>query len=252
MKNAIVTGADRGIGFAIAKQLVNDGYCVCANYLTKFNMNDFIKSINEIEAAKRIKTFRADISDFSQIKDLFRFVEETMGAIHLLVNNAGVTEFGPFLEATPEQWDKIVSTDWKGAYFCTQLAAQNMIRNNQAGTIINISSNHADGCWPEASIYGPVKCALTKFGMHAALELAPHRIRVITLSPGYTDTGWGSSEVHKLIRTKIPLGRFATPNEIASIIPVLDSERFSYATGCCFTIDGGALLPVVTENNFDH
>lgn len=249
-KTALITGADRGIGYAVAKKLFCSGYRVCASYLHAFDTAKFLEETNGLNEQNRLWTYQADVTNLEQINQLFALLEQTFGALHLLVNNAGVTLFAPFLETTPEQWDAIVSTDWKGAYFCTQQAAKNMLRHGQKGTIINISSNQAVGCWPNASVYGPAKCALTKFGMHAAMELAPYGIRVITLAPGYTDTGWGKSENAQQIHSKIPLGRFATPEEIASLIPFLDSRSTAYLTGCCITADGGALLPVVPENTY--
>lgn len=249
-KTALVTGADRGIGYAVAKKLFCSGYQVCASYLHNFDTTQFFEETNGINDQHRFLTCQADVTNLKQIDHLFTILEQTFGSLQLLVNNAGVTMFVPFLETTPEQWDIIVSTDWKGAYFCTQQAAKNMLRYGRKGTIVNISSNQASGCWPNASVYGPAKCALTKFGMHAAMELAPYGIRVITLAPGYTDTGWGKSDAAQQIRPKIPLGRFATPEEIASLIPFLDSQSATYLTGCCITADGGALLPVVPENTY--
>lgn len=249
-KTALVTGADRGIGYAVAKKLFCSGYQVCASYLHNFDTTQFFEETNGINDQHRFLACQADVTNLKQIDHLFTILEQTFGSLQLLVNNAGVTMFVPFLETTPEQWDIIVSTDWKGAYFCTQQAAKNMLRYGRKGTIVNISSNQASGCWPNASVYGPAKCALTKFGMHAAMELAPYGIRVITLAPGYTDTGWGKSDAAQQIRPKIPLGRFATPEEIASLIPFLDSQSATYLTGCCITADGGALLPVVPENTY--
>lgn len=251
-KTAIVTGTDRGIGYAIAKRLFQDGYRVCANYHQFFDVDRFLHESGTDDEGNRLSVYQADVTDIKQIDKLFQYAERKFGGVHLLVNNAGITEFTPFLETTAEQWDAIVSTDWKGAYFCTQYAAKNMVQYGEKGTIINISSNQATGCWPGASVYGPAKCALEKFGKHAAMELATYGIRVITLAPGYTDTGWGNTEAAGQIRPRIPLGRFATPDEIADFIPFLDGPRAAYMTGCCVTIDGGALLPVVPENDYTN
>lgn len=249
-KTALVTGADRGIGYAVAKELFRSGYQVCASFLHAFDVERFLVETEGANRRNELISYQADVSNLHEIDRLFSVVEQSFGGLQLLVNNAGVTLFSPFLETTPEQWDTVVSTDWKGAYFCTQMAAKNMLGHKQGGTIINISSNHAMGCWPNASIYGPTKCALTKFGKHAAMELAPYGIRVLTLAPGYTDTGWGCSAAARSIRPRIPLERFATPDEIAALIPILDSDQAAYMTGCCITVDGGALLPVVPENDY--
>ena len=165
-----------------------------------------------------------------------------------MINNAGISKFYPFLEVTEEEWKEITFTDWKGAYFGTQFAARNMIANHKEGVIINISSNHVDGCWPDANIYGPTKAALTKFGKSAAMELAPYHIRVITVAPGYTDVDWPKDHPVQLAKQHIPLKRFAEPSEIAEIIVFLASDKCRYMTGNCVTIDGGALLPILPEN----
>ena len=113
-----------------------------------------------------------------------------------------------------------------------------------------MSSNHVDGCWPGATIYGPAKAALTKFGKNASMELAEYGIRIITVAPGYTDVGWDPETGIYDVMERIPLGRFAKPEEIAAIIAFLASPACSYMTGNCVTIDGGAVLPVLTENKF--
>ena len=94
--------------------------------------------------------------------------------------------FAPFLDTTPQLWEEVVNTDWRGSFFCAQAAARNMIANKISGAIINISSNHASGCWPRASVYGPAKAAVEKMTKNVALELAPYGIRVIGIAPGYT------------------------------------------------------------------
>ena len=246
-KNALVTGADRGIGYSITEILGKNHYNVCINYL---NDSEHAKKLFQIleEHGSRSKVYQADITDVQQIQRLFDFFEKEFGELHLLVNNAGITKFSPFLETTEDMWNEIVFTDFKGAYFAAQIAAKNMIQYKTNGVIINISSNHTDGCWPNASVYGPVKAALSKFGKHAALELAQYNIRVVTIAPGYTDTGWEPTATLDRIRRKLPLKRFAAPEEIGNLVLFLASDRASYMTGCTVTIDGGAILAVVPEN----
>ena len=249
-KNVLITGVDRGIGYAAAQYFAIHGYNICANYL---NDEQSMKHLySETKAADSvIITYKADISSISQISNMFNFFEDKVGSIDLLINNAGITEFVPFLDATENDWTKTMSIDFKGAYFCTQAAAKNMIKYKKNGLIINISSNHIFGCWPNASIYASAKSALEKFGKHAAMELAEYGIRVITFCPGYTDTGWGKKKEYECIKNKIPLKRFASPSEIAEMLYNISSDSFKYLTGCTITADGGALLGVIPENMFD-
>ena len=126
-----------------------------------------------------------------------------------------------------------------------------MVRHGQRGCIILISSNHMNGCWPTASFYAAAKAGLAKAGENMALELAPHGIRVVTIAPGYTRLpSWNASEGLKRIESRIPAGRCATPQEIGDAVVFLASEQAGYITGTTLFIDGGALLPVITENHY--
>lgn len=247
----MITGADKGLGYCIAETLGCNGYNVCINYLK--DHNEINELCNRLKNNYDCKAFgyQANVCHNSELNRMFSFFSEEFGGMDLLINNAGVTKFSPLLKTTEKLWKEVLFTDFKGAYFCTQFAAKNMISHKKGGLIINISSNQAQKCWPEASVYGSAKAALSKFGQHAALELAPYNIRVITLEPGYVDTGWEHSSVLEEIREKIPLQRFASSEEISKIILYLDSESFTYMTGCNISIDGGALLSVVTENKYD-
>lgn len=251
MKNALVTGASHGIGQAIAIELAKNGYNVAINYFS--NAAGAEKTCRTcIEQGVKASVYKADVGSYKELCGMFDGFEEEFGQIDLMVNNAGISKFFPFLEVKEEDWIKLTFTDWKGAYFGTQLAAKNMIRHGVEGVVINMSSNHMDGCWPNATIYGPAKAALTKFGKNAAMELAPHKIRVITLAPGYTDVGWDPATGIYEAAGKIPLRRFAAPEEIARIAVFLASPACSYMTGNCITVDGGALLPILPENEFSN
>ncbi len=249
MKNVLITGASHGIGKAIAVEFAKNGYNVGINYCSN--------SDGAVETKKLCDGFggnhhiyKADVSDLSEMKDMFDAFEDDLGGIDVMVNNAGISKFYPFLEVTEEAWTRLISTDFKGAFFGTQYAAKNMIRHSINGVVINMSSNHVDGCWPGATVYASAKAALTKFGKNASMELAEYGIRVITVAPGYTDVGWNPETGIYDVMERIPLKRFAKPEEIAGIIAFLASPACSYMTGNCVTVDGGAVLPVLTENKF--
>ena len=180
---------------------------------------------------------------------MFEQLLNEFGHIDLMVNNSGMYPWAPFLEVDENTWERVTFVNWRGPFFCTQRAARNMVKNNIKGQIINISSNHCFGCWPNATVYASNKAALTKFTKNAAMELAKHGIRVNAIAPGYTNVGWDRKDPIFEAESKIPLKRFASPLEIAHAVLYLDSENAGYITGECLKIDGGALLPVVTEND---
>lgn len=248
MKNALITGASHGIGQAIAIELAKNNYNVGINYLCNLSGAKFTQKKCK-EFGVRTFIYKTDVSSCEELEDMFIKFEKDLGAIDLMVNNAGISKFYPFLETREEDFIKLTFTDWKGSFFGTQYAARNMIKHSKKGVIINISSNHADGCWPNATIYGPTKAALTKFGKNAAMELASYGIRVITVAPGYTDVGWDHSTGIYECEKLIPLQRFARPSEVAQIVRFLASDSCAYMTGNCVTVDGGSLLPIVPEND---
>lgn len=247
-KKALITGASRGIGSAVAIELARKGYDVGINYNSSKDAALTVQELVRKEGAESV-LLKANVGNLEEINKMFDVFISKFGRIDLLINNAGISTFKPFLQVTEEMWDKVTHIDWKGSYFCAQRAAQYMIKEGIKGVILNLSSNQKDGCWPTASVYGPTKAAITKFTQNAALELAPYGIRVAAIAPGYTDVGWPKDDPIHEAADKIPLKRFAQTDEIAKVIAHLVSDEFSYMTGSCLDIDGGALLPVITEND---
>lgn len=249
MKNALITGASHGIGKAIAIELAKNGYNIGVNYFHNLNgAKDTAKQVEQFGVKSII--IQADVSNNSDLENMFKIFEETFQTIDVMVNNAGISEFYPILEATEEQWKKVVFCDFKGCFFGTQLAARLMVKYKTRGVILNIGSNHTEGCWPNATIYASSKAAVKKFGENAAMELAEYGIRVTTLSPGYTDVNWPKDHPIFNSMDKIPLKRFATPEEIAKIATFICSDSCSYMTGNCTVVDGGSLLPILPENTY--
>lgn len=247
-KSALVTGASRGIGRSIAFALAKEGYNIGVNYKSS---SDKAAEVCEIIKSTGVDAIpiHGDISILDDIDDIFHQFLDYFGKIDVLVNNAGVTKVAPFLETTEELWQQVTNTDWKGSFFCTQHAAKNMIEQQIRGVIINITSNQQEGCWPTSSVYGPTKAALDKFTRHAALELAPYGIRVLSVAPGYTTSNENCRKQNR-ISQRIPMNRFASYEEVAEATVFLVSDKAAYITGTCLKIDGGALLPIVVENSF--
>ena len=253
-KIAFVTGAGRGIGQGIAIELAKAGYDLFVTYSTsKDGVLNTVKQVEELGA--RIEVAHCDIRNYDEIQATFLEFETKYDHLDLMVNNSGITRFQPFLEATPEMFDTVISTDLRGTYFCAQAAARIMVKHETKGVIINISSNHAFGCWPIATFYAAAKAGVNKMGENMALELAQYGIRVVTVCPGYTepptkwfqDTPEGNAARRELTR-KIPMNRVANVYEIGKAVVFLASENAGYITGTSLSIDGGSLLPVLAEN----
>ena len=250
-KTALVTGSSKGIGRSIAITLAENGYDVAINYYSsEEDAKDVCKEI-EKRGAKALG-IKADVRNLEDINSMFDSFFKEFGSIDLLVNNAGITKYKPFLEVTEDLWNQITNTDWKGAYFCTQRAAQNMVEKGTEGVVINISSNHQEINFPYASIYGPAKAALEKFTKHAALELAEYGIRVNSIAPGAikNDKENGFTERQKMFISRIPQKRMGTNEEIAEAVVFLASHKARYITGTSLYVDGGARLPAVLDNTF--
>ena len=161
-KIALVTGAGRGIGKGIAIQLARAGYDLGIHYATTAEgAKDTAEKCRALGA--RAELFQADIRHVDQIRAMFNGFEAAFDRLDLMVNNAGVTRFQPFLEATEEMFDTVVNTDLRGTYFCAQAAARLMVARETKGVIVNISSNHALGCWPIASFYAAAKAGWTRW-----------------------------------------------------------------------------------------
>jgi len=246
---AFITGASQGIGAGIALEMSKAGYDVAISYKSNRDKAMGVKADMEAYGAKTA-VIHGDISSLADIDRMFEEFFASFDHVDVMVNNAGVTLVSPFLEATPEIFETLTNTDWRGSYFCSQKAARNMVDKGVKGTIINITSVHQAGCWQDASIYGPTKAALNKFTQHAAMELAPYGIRVVSIAPGYTlvrelTPRW--QECHDNLNKHIPLGRFGEPREIGKACVFLSGEGGAYITGTCIYMDGGALLPVASD-----
>ena len=247
---AFITGGSRGIGAGIALEMAKAGYDIAISYNNSREQVMEVKAELEKHGAKAV-VIKGDISRLEDIDRMFDEYFSVYDHINVMVNNAGITRYVPFLEATPEVFEEVTNTDWRGSFFCAQKAARSMIDKKIKGTIINITSNQQRGNWPYANIYGPAKAALNKFTSHIAMELAPYGIRAVSIAPGYTkvrETPPGGEEKINKFNSRIPLGRFCQPWEVGKACVFLAGEGAGYITGTCLDMDGGALLPVVAEN----
>lgn len=236
-KVAFITGGCTGIGKAIACEFAKQGYDIAVSYHSSETCPDEIK-----ELGRKVIAIKADISDYSQINNMFDEFKKIFDRLDVFINNAGITKTAPFLDTSEEMFDTVNDVDFKGAYFCMQNAAKFMVDKNIKGNIILISSNNAYAHYANVSVYGAVKAAVTKLAEHMAIELAKYGIRVNTIAPGWTDTKAERLGNPEDTYYKIPLKKWATPKEIADNAIFLCSSSASSITGATIVVDNGALL----------
>jgi len=242
---AVVTGASSGIGRAIAMRLGQDGAHVCVNYYRDARAADDVR--REIERlGRRAITVGADISRVDEARGLIAETARQLGRVDVLVNNAGIEIKHSFLETTEADYDRVLAVNLKGAYFCAQAAAQQMIRQGEGGRIVNISSIHEDLPMPAHAPYCASKGGLRMFMRTICLELAPHGITVNNVAPGAiaTPINWETlhnPQLRAQLLAEIPLRRVGYPEEVAAVVSFLVSPEAAYITGSTYVIDGGML-----------
>ncbi len=239
-KCALITGASGGIGSKIALRLAKDGYDIAACY---FSDDQSAKELeNELALVGiKYKFYKADVSDYNQIKEIFADATDFFGGVSVLVNNAGMSQTKLFTDITEEDFDRITAVNFKSVFNCCKFAVPYMV-NQKQGKIINISSMwgvYGASC---ETVYSATKAAVIGFTKALARELAPSNIQVNCIAPGAVDTKMNNnlSEKEKAdFAMEIPMGRFGRPEEIASIVSFLASNGSDYITAQVITADGG-------------
>ncbi len=239
---AIVSGASKGIGRAISKKLIDNGISVA---LISRQDENGLKEVADYAGQKNIKTkyYLADVSDYNKIEEVYGDIIMEFGKVDILVNNAGISLYKLFNDCDEKDFDKIVGTNIKGVFNLSRLVSDDMIRE-KSGNIINISSIWGQSGSSMEVLYSMTKGAVNIFTKALAKELAPSGIRVNAIAPGVVDTSMNDlfdSEDKKSLMEEIPMGRFASPEEIADLTLFLSSEKSSYISGQIITIDGAFL-----------
>jgi sorbose reductase len=244
-KRALVTGASTGIGRRVAIAYAEAGAEVA---LAARHAEALAVVADEIAAAGgRAVPIRCDVTQPEQVSGMLDQVTGELGGIDIAVCNAGIITVTPMLEMPPEEFQSIQDTNVTGVFLTAQAAAKAMVRQGQGGVIINTASmsGHIINIPQQVGHYCASKAAVIHLTKAMAVELAPHKIRVNSVSPGYilTELVEPYSEYHALWEPKIPLGRMGQPEELTGLYLYLASEAASYMTGSDIVIDGGYSCP---------
>jgi 3-oxoacyl-[acyl-carrier protein] reductase len=240
---AIVTGGSRGIGRGIVLAFAKEGAKVAVVY--KGSQEAAESLVKEVEAGGGVaKAFQCDVADVARVEACVKQVEQDLGGVDVLVNNAGVIHDDLFVRLEPEHWNKVIQTNLGGTYnFCHALAFSMM--RKRAGRIINVSSVAADHVNPGQTNYAASKGAINSFTRALAVELARRGVTVNAIAPGFIETDMSAAVRNKagdLIKKMIPMNRIGTPEDIAKVAVFLASAESAYVTGQVITVDGGLSL----------
>ncbi|HZZ70884.1 MAG TPA: glucose 1-dehydrogenase [Pirellulales bacterium] len=241
-KVAVVTGASKGIGVAIATQLAAAGAAVVVNYSSSKAAADRVVSEINGNGGKAVAV-QANLSEPADVKQLFADAKKAFGKLDILVNNAGVYEFSPLETITPEHFHKQFNLNVLGLLLASQEAVK--LFGQAGGQIINVSSVLATLASPNSAVYSGTKAAVNAITRSLAQELAGKKIRVNSVNPGMVETegttsaGITSGDFRKSVEAQTPLGRIGQPKDIAPAVVFLASDDASWITGESFYISGG-------------
>ena len=241
MKNVIVTGGSRGIGKCIVENLAREGYNVILNY------NKSEKQARKIQNELReegilIEIYKADVSKREEVKKLINFAIEKWESIDVLINNAGIAKLQMFQDVTENDWDEIINTNLKSAFYMSQEVLPNML-HKKSGCIINISSIWGMVGASCETVYSVSKAGMDALTKSLAKELGPSNIRVNSIAPGVIDTEMNShidEKIKKEIKNQTPLGKIGKPIDIYKCVKWLIDDEFT--TGQVISVNGGYVI----------
>jgi len=241
---ALVTGAQQGIGRAIALAYGREGASVVVNYLDNQAAAEDIASRIRAGGARAIAV-AGNVARAADVRGLLE-AGTTLGGIDVLVNNAGIFPRVEFLQMSEAQWDEVLGVNLKGTFLCTQAVAREMVARGRGGAVINLASAAAFRSSPRGVHYVSSKAGIVGLTRAAALELARYKVRVNAIAPGTTDTAqprYGMSEEElQAAGRQIPLGRLAEPEDVADLAVFLASEEARHITGQTMHVNGGSYL----------
>ena len=237
-QTALITGAGRGIGKTIALKLAESGADIV--------LADMSPEVTEVRAeveslGRKCLTFEADVTDLEAIETMVKKIIEELGSIHILINNAGITQDNLFMRMKPEQWSKVIDVNLNGVFNVTKAVIRPMVKQ-RTGKIINISSVVGFSGNPGQVNYSSTKSALVGFTKSLAREVGARGVNVNAVAPGFIDTAMTQAlneSQQEAILQQIPLGRMGDANDIANAVAFLASEEASYITGTILHVNGG-------------
>jgi glucose 1-dehydrogenase len=252
-QSALVTGANSGIGKAVALEMAKEGAKVLINYLT--NEDSVKEMLEEIKSfGGTAMAYNADVSDETQVKDMFREMFSNYGTIDILVNNAGIQKDSAFADMTLHDWQLVLNVNLTGQFLCSREAVKEFLRRGPApersvstGKIICMSSVHEVIPWAGHANYATSKGGIKMLMESMAQELGPKKIRVNSIAPGAIKTpinyaAWSTPEAEKKLLELIPYGRVGEPYDIAKAAVWLASDESEYVHGTTLFVDGGMTL----------
>ncbi len=239
-KTAIISGAARGIGRAIAGELAGEGANISFNFL-KSGKNALALEKEIKKSGVKVKSFQADITDYNAVKSWVDDTKESFGGLDIVINNAGIIRDKALALMEPHDWHDVIRTNLEGTFNLTRAAIVGFIKQ-KGGVIINITSVSGLVGIPRQTNYSASKAGIIGFTKSLAREVASYNIRVNAVAPGFIDTDMLkdlSDEYKNQIVKQIPLNRLGRAEEVAKLVKFLVSEEAGYITGQTFVIDGG-------------
>lgn len=240
-KAAIISGAARGIGEAIAMRYAEEG---CNLALCDLNLD----GVNETAAAARehgveVITSQTDVTDRAQVQALVNSAADAFGAVNILVNNAGIFFNAPFEDMTDNQWDSMMTVNVKGVFIVSQIVIRHWLEQNIPGAIVNLASISAAIAFTNSAAYCTSKAAVASMTRCIALEHGPNGIRANSMAPGIINTSMPNQEdMDRWANEKIPLRSIGQPTDVADLAVFLGSDESRYITGDMIFVDGGWML----------